>query len=122
MLLAGVWLSLQPSLSLSPWTPHRLMRVLGMPYDWILAYEHLLPFALHAAVGGLLMCLAYFASLFGRCPARVNFVGSVLLVVLIAIIAEGLQFFVGRGFQPLDILFTVLGMLLVAKGLQPKTQ
>ena len=113
-LAIGLWISLQPTLSLSRWTPQDLMRGWGIPYGWILAYEHALPYLLHAVAGAVLLVLVSSAALFGPLSRRANLAGSFLSVLCLAGVAEGTQHLVGRGFDPTDLACTAAGMLLVA--------
>ncbi len=120
LLVFGLWLSLQPSLSLSPWTPHGLLRGLGVPYDWVLAYEHALPYLLHVLVGAALLALIHWSALFGRSGGWASKSWSVFLVLGLAVTAESVQYAVGRGFEIVDIICTATGMLMVIFALRKR--
>ena len=110
----GLWVSIQPSMSLSPWTPHGVMRKLGMPYPWVLAYEHALPYVLHMLVAAALLVLIHLALPPGRFSGSTGVAWSSLAVVGLVTVAEWVQSVAGRGFDLMDIGCAIGGMLLIA--------
>lgn len=120
VLLFGWWTSLQPSLRLARWTPHDLMRDMGIPYHWILAYDHALPYVLHGLVGAVLVALVHFSAIFPAASRWSGLAWATASMLGLAVAAEGVQFMVGRGFDLLDILCAGVGALLVIPGLRQR--
>ncbi len=97
--------------NMAVWTPNSLMRSVGMPYEWILGYEHHLNSALHFIVAVLLVILLYQSRLFARRnPALRNWLAG-FLVLFLAIMTELIQVQIGRGFERLDIFLGLAGVV-----------
>ena len=112
VLFSGAYIALQPEYNTAHWTPNHTMRMLGMPYQMILSYEHYLPWALHFLIALVLTLLLFFSKLiYPQDPRKRIFAGFIILIGLM-LITELLQSWVGRGVQLSD-----LGMGLAGTGM-----
>lgn len=97
---------LKPSYNLAHRVPHNTLRWLGANYDQLLWIEHNIDLALHAVGGFVITALAVLSKLpfIGRSAVRV-----LILVSVLCVAAEVIQYKIGRGAQSLDLLLGILG-------------
>ncbi|NND80922.1 MAG: hypothetical protein HKN50_00705 [Gammaproteobacteria bacterium] len=114
LLLLGVavaYVVLQPSYNFAHWIPHSHLRAIGIPYEMLLAFESNADKLLHPLMGFVLTWLLL--------QARIPFLSlppsrAWLVVLVLMIGAELWQFFIGRGFESLDITLGALAALLAS--------
>jgi VanZ family protein len=99
-----------PGLNLSFLTPHGFFRRMGLSYSQILAYENHLQWVLHLLVAWLLVVLIDRSALFRDTNATGACLNAAAAALSLLLLAEWLQLLVGRGFDPADILFDLLGV------------
>ena len=106
----GAYIALQPEYNMAHWTPNQTMRDLGLPYAFILGYEHYLPWVLHFFIGMILTLLLYFSKLFYSQDAKKRIISVFILMVSLIIIAEWVQSLVGRNVQLSDLVIGLAGI------------
>ena len=111
-MLGGSYITFQKDYNMAHWTPNQTMRDLGMPYEWILAYEHYLPWALHLFIAMLLTLLLYTSKFyFPEDTVKRNATGFKIMLGII-LLTELLQTLVGKSIQISDLLFGLAGILI----------
>ena len=129
IIVAG-YIALKPHYNTAHWTPNRTMRNLGFSYESVLAYEHYLNWFLHWVTGLIVTLLLYFSEVYFSGKARYRMITGFMLVVVMAITMELLQFGMGRDIEIADLVLGICGtsmatLLLVLfrsrKGVQPET-
>ena len=109
LLIACVgWVVIQPEYNFAHWVPHAQLRDLGVPYSVMLWFEQNAHLLLHPVVAFLLVTL-FFAAQLPWLIARQTRPG--LVVVLILVLAEIVQWQIGRGFEAIDLFTGLLGVL-----------
>jgi VanZ family protein len=106
----GAYIALQPEYNTAHWTPNQTMRKLGMPYRYILAYEHYLPWALHFFIGLILTLLLFFSKFYYRKDQYKRVILGFFLMVGVILINEWAQSLIGRNVQISDLIFGLAGI------------
>lgn len=109
-MLGGSYITFQKDYNLAHWTPNQAMRDLGMPYEWILAYEHYLPWALHFFIAMLLTLLLYTSKFYFPEDAAKRTATGFKIMLGIILLTELLQTLVGKSIQISDLLFGLAGI------------
>jgi hypothetical protein len=98
-------------LNLAHYTPNQFFRELGLPYEFILAYEVHFHLFLHFTVACAVTLLIYGAKIFScYSPAR-QIIYSVSVTMAFSLAAEVIQSTIGRNVEVVDLLMAGLGML-----------
>ena len=99
----------RPEYNYAHWIPHNILQRLGASYENLLWIEQNGDYFLHF-IGALLLTTLIFAA---RLPwSRDAAWRSGLIVVLMCVGAEALQFWIGRGIDSSDLLFGILGSFM----------
>ena len=98
-------------LNLAHYTPNQFFRDLGLPYEFILAYEVHFHLLLHFAVALAVTLLIYGADVFSRYSPSRQIIYSVTVTTIFSLAAEVTQSMIGRNVEVVDLLMAGLGML-----------
>ena len=98
-------------LNLAHYTPNQFFRDVGLPYEFILAYEVHFHLFLHFIVACTVTLLIYAAKVFSRYSVSKQVVYSVCVTTTFAIAAEVIQSSIGRNAEAVDLLMAGLGVL-----------
>ena len=104
--LIATYVVLQPHYNFAHWVPHNLLRSAGVPYSALLAFESNADKLLHpvlAFVFTMLLFESYF-SVFASSIYK-----PMLFLIIVMIVAELAQWYIGRGFDISDVLLGVVG-------------
>jgi len=114
LLILGVggYIAMQPEFNMAHWTPNQTMRQLGIPYRFILAYEHYLPWMLHFFVALLLTLLLFYSKFYFRQDISKRISLSFFLMIGLILGNEIVQSFVGRNVQVSDLLVGLAGIVI----------
>lgn len=115
----GGYVVLQPEYNFSHWMPHRALRSAGVPYSAILWFEQNADIALHL-LGGLLIATLLYASdlpLLRQSAAKVF-----TCMVGLCLLAEILQFAVGRDVELKDLLLGISGSFMAYLAIKQKNK
>ncbi len=98
-------------LNLAHYTPNQFFRNIGLPYNFILAYEVHFHLFLHFAVACVVTLLIYGAAVFSRYSPGRQILFSVSVTMVFSLTAEAIQSVIGRNVEVVDLLMAGLGML-----------
>lgn len=112
ILVVGAYIALKPEYNTAHWTPNRTMRYLGIPYRYILAYEHYLPWALHFFIGLLLTLLLFFSKLYYPEDASKRIHVGFILMIVIILANEWAQSLFERDVEISDLVIGFAGICL----------
>ncbi len=115
----GSYLALQPQYNFSHWMPHRALRSAGVPYNAILWFEQNADIALHLLGGLLITALLYASDL----PLLRQSAATVLACMVgLCLLAEILQFAVGRDVELKDLLLGISGSFMAYLAIKQKNK
>ena len=112
VLVAAAKLAFAPGgINLAHYTPNQFFRNMGLPYEFILAYEVHFHLFLHFIVGCVITLLIYGAKFLGSLTLLKQIMFSALVTIGFSLAAEVVQSTIGRNVELVDLLMAGLGIL-----------
>ncbi|MFT6408649.1 MAG: VanZ family protein [Arenicella sp.] len=111
------YVATRDSYNFAHWLPHRFLKEVGVPYQFVLWGEQNADVALHF-FGAMILTFLIFGSKLSFFKSRP--LAIFILVSTLCIGAEFFQFMIGRGIESSDLLLGILGSFMAYWGLIKK--